>query len=146
MVVSFSQEKEFIVELFTMGWFVTRDITQSVKVINFESVYKIVINIFTTSPSSPLLHHRLSMSITLSTLRFQLALRLSDQFNLLYDADTLDEVLRAALAALSRVFGADLFISGLDESPETTLPEPFVHPLVVGAVAFALRFRAAGQF
>jgi hypothetical protein len=146
MVFSFSQEKKCIMELFTMGWFVTRDITQSVKVINFESVYKIVINIFTTSPSSPLLHHRLSMSITPSTLRSQLALRLSDQFNLLYDADTMGEALCAMLAELSRVFSADLFISGVDESPETTLPEPFVHPLLVGAVAFALRFRAAGQF
>lgn len=86
------------------------------------------------------------MSLTLASLRSQLSFRLSDHHNLVYDADTLDEALRASLAELSRVNGADLFISGLDESLETTLPESFVHPLLVGAVAFALRFRAAGHF
>ena len=86
------------------------------------------------------------MSLTLSSLKDQLALRLSDQNNLVYDAATLDEALRASLAELSRVNGADLFISGLDDALETTLPASFVHPLLVGAVAFALRFRAAGQF
>lgn len=86
------------------------------------------------------------MIITLSSLRDQLALRLSDQNHLVYDADTLNDALRSALAELSRVNGADLFISGLDGSLETTLPESFAHPLLVGAVAFALRFRAAGQF
>lgn len=86
------------------------------------------------------------MALTLASLRETLALRLSDQNNLVYDTATLDEALRSSLAEISRVNGAALFISGLDDSLVTTLPEMFIQPLLMGAVAFALRFRTAGQF
>jgi len=86
------------------------------------------------------------MSATLSTIRDLVEIHLSDSCNLVYSTDMLDEAIRSSLSDLSETVGCSLTITGLDEAEETTLPEEDEHVLIVGAVAYALTFRASGRF
>ncbi len=86
------------------------------------------------------------MPLTLTDLRTHIAARLSDPSNLIYSLTLLDESIRAALYDISRVSGAVLTLSGLDEAAETTLPPEDEHALIAGAVAYALTFHSSGRF
>jgi hypothetical protein len=86
------------------------------------------------------------MPLTLTDTRTLVATRLSDPNNLIYSLETIDESIRSALSDISRVSGAVLTLSGLDEAAETTLPEQDEHALIAGAVAYALTFHASGRF
>ena len=86
------------------------------------------------------------MTATLSTLRDLVELHLSDVGNLIFSTEMLDEAIRSALSDLSEIYGSALTLAGLDGAEETTLPEEDEHVLIVGAVAYALTFRASGRF
>jgi len=85
------------------------------------------------------------MTATLTTIRDQVEAHLDDASNLIWSTDSLDEAIRTALVELSRVSGTDLTLSGLDGAAETTLPDQDDHVLILGAVAYALQFVAAGD-
>jgi len=86
------------------------------------------------------------MPLTLTDIRTHLATRLSDPSNLIYSLTLLDESIRSALSDISRVSGAVLTLSGLDEAVETTFPAEDEHALITGAVAYALAFHVSGRF
>jgi hypothetical protein len=86
------------------------------------------------------------MTITLSTLRDWVELALGDTTNLIWSTETLDQAIRAALAALSGVYGATLTLNGLDSATTTTLEEGDTQALVLGATAYALASRVAERF
>ena len=86
------------------------------------------------------------MTITLSTLRDWVELALGDTTNLIWSTETLEQAIRAALAALSGAYGATLTLNGLDAATTTTLEEGDVQTLVLGATAYALASRVAERF
>lgn len=81
------------------------------------------------------------MPITLATFRDQLELRLADTTNLIYATASLDEAIRAALGDLSSAYGSAVQLENLDGAADSTFDEVDLHPLLVGATAYALRFR-----
>jgi len=81
------------------------------------------------------------MTITLTTFRDQLENRLSDTANLIFSTACLDEAIRGALSDLSGTYGTALQLKDLDGADSTTFEEVDLHPLLVGATAYALRFR-----
>jgi hypothetical protein len=86
------------------------------------------------------------MSLTLTTLRDRVSVHLNDTGNLIWSDAMLDSAIRSALLALGRVLDETLALAGLDGAVETTLADDDQHVLVVGAVAYALSFRASGRF
>jgi len=86
------------------------------------------------------------MTTTLTTVRDWVELALGDTTNLIWSTETLDQAMRAALAALSGFYGATLTLNGLDSATETTLVAADVQTLVLGATAYALASRVAERF
>jgi len=86
------------------------------------------------------------MTTTLTTLREMVEISLGDTTNLIWSTETLEQAIRAALAALSGVYGATLTLNSLDSATETTLEEEDVQVLVLGATAYALASRVAERF
>ena len=86
------------------------------------------------------------MSITLTSVRDQVETRLQETANLIFSTDTIDEALRGSLAELSGSYGAVQTLSGLDGASSTTFEEQDLNTLILGAVAYALRFRLVGKF
>jgi hypothetical protein len=86
------------------------------------------------------------MSITLTTVRNQIEIQLSDSSNTIWSEVTLDQAIRSALAELSQIYGSTLFLEGLDGAATTTIEAGDVHVLVMGAVAFALSFRISQRY
>ena len=86
------------------------------------------------------------MTSTLTTLREMVEISLGDTTNLIWSTETLDQAIRAALAALSGVYGATVTLNGLDSAIETTLEAADVQTLVLGATAYALTSRVAERF
>ena len=86
------------------------------------------------------------MTTTLTTVRDWVELALGDTTNLIWSTEALDQAIRAALAALSGVYGATLTLNGLDAATETTLEAADVQALVLGATAYALASRVAERF
>lgn len=86
------------------------------------------------------------MAHTLATVRDQLENRLEDSTNLIFSTSLLDEAIRAALNEISIAFGAAQTLSGLDSAAATTLEDLDLNALVVGAMAYACRFRLIGKF
>lgn len=86
------------------------------------------------------------MSLSLSSARDAVEIHLSDSSNLVFSPTMLDEAVRAALRALSGVYGSPQTLSGLDGAAATSFDPSDEHTLIMGAVAFALSFRAAGRF
>ena len=85
------------------------------------------------------------MTTTLSTLRDWVELALGDTTNLIWPTETLDQAIRAALAALSGVYGEALTLNGLDSATATTLEEADIQRLVLGATAYALTIRVSDR-
>jgi hypothetical protein len=81
------------------------------------------------------------MTATLSTARDQVEIHLQDLTNLIWSTTTIDEAMRAALAELGNAYGASLSLEGLDGALLTTYDELDHNTLLVGTVAYALRFR-----
>jgi hypothetical protein len=81
------------------------------------------------------------MSPTLSSARDKVATRLQDLTHLIWSTTAIDEALRAALADLGSVHGSSLTLEGLDGAVLTTYDALDENTLMVGAVAYALRFR-----
>ena len=86
------------------------------------------------------------MTSTLATVRDWVELALGDTTNLIWSTETLEQAIRAALAALSGVYGATVTLNGLDSAIETTLEAADVQTLVLGATAYALTSRVAERF
>ncbi len=86
------------------------------------------------------------MPPTLASTRNLIQLHLMDLSNLIWSETTLDEAVRSALADLSRIYGEPLTLSGLDAETITTFDDLDLHPLIEGAVAYALKFRVTGRF
>ena len=86
------------------------------------------------------------MAITLTTVRDQLEIRLSDSSNLIWSTNLLDESIRAALADISKVFHTVQTLSGLDGALLTSLDELDLNCLLVGSLAYAFRFRLINRF
>lgn len=81
------------------------------------------------------------MSFTLSTARTQVEQRLEDTANLIWSENTIDEALRSALAELSNTYGSAVALKDLDSALLTTYDDLDHNTLIIGAVAYALRFR-----
>ncbi len=86
------------------------------------------------------------MTITLTSARDQVEVRLQETANLIFSTDTIDEALRGSLAELSGSYGAAQTLSGLDGASSTSFEEQDLNTLILGAVAYALRFRLVGKF
>jgi len=86
------------------------------------------------------------MSLSLSAVRDAVEIHLSDSSNLVWSQSMLDEAVRSALRALSNVYGAPQSLAGLDGAAATSFDPSDEHALIMGAVAFALSFRAAGRY
>jgi len=86
------------------------------------------------------------MTTTLAILRDWVELALGDTTNLIWSTETLEQVIRATLAALSGVYGATLTLNGLDAATATTLEAVDMQALVLGATAYALASRVAERF
>ena len=86
------------------------------------------------------------MTATLSTARDQVEIRLQDITNLIWTSDTIDEALRSALGDLSTAYGSVLALKDLDGAASTTYEEIDHNTLLVGAVAYAMRFRLIKRF
>ncbi len=86
------------------------------------------------------------MSLTLTTIKERVSCHLNDTGNLIWSDIMLETAVRSALLALGRVLEVSLSLEGLDNAVETSLAEDDQHVLVVGAVAYALTFRASGRF
>ncbi len=86
------------------------------------------------------------MAHTLSTVRDQVETNLLDSTNLIWSTTILDEAIRAALVELSRIYGEELTLEGLDAAIETTFADLDVYVLIRGAVAYALTFRVVGRY
>jgi len=86
------------------------------------------------------------MAHTLATVRDQLENRLEDATNLVFSTAVLDEALRAALNEISNAYGEALSLDGLDAASETTFDDLDLNALVVGAMAYACRFRLMAKF
>jgi len=82
-----------------------------------------------------------NMTITLASLHEQLETRLSDSTNLVFSIDFLDEAIRAALGDLSNTYGSSAQIKNLDGATDSTIEEVDLQTLLMGAMAYALRFR-----
>ena len=86
------------------------------------------------------------MTITLTSVRDQVETRLQETANLIFSTDTIDEALRGSLYELSSSYGAAQTLSGLDGASSTTFEDQDLNTLILGAVAYALRFRLVGKF
>ncbi|MBG0785563.1 MAG: hypothetical protein H0S79_10720 [Anaerolineaceae bacterium] len=86
------------------------------------------------------------MSLTLSVAKARVSVHLNDTGQLIWSETMLETALREALQAVGRVLGEPLTLDGLDGAGETILPEDVEHILVIGAVTYALTFRASGRF
>ena len=86
------------------------------------------------------------MAHTLATVRDQLENRLEDSTNLIFSTAVLDEAIRAALNEVSLAYGAAQTLSGLDGAATTTFSDLDLNALVVGAMAYACRFRLMSKF
>ena len=86
------------------------------------------------------------MAITLATARDQLETRLVDATNLIFATSTLDEAFRASLGEVSNTYGSDVTLKDLDSAPATTFDDVDFVAVMVGATAFALRFRLFNKF
>lgn len=86
------------------------------------------------------------MTMDYLTVKERVSCHLNDTSSLIWTDAMLESALRSALRALSRVYGETLTLAGLDGAEETTLPEEDEHVLIIGAVAYALTFRASGRF
>ncbi len=86
------------------------------------------------------------MAISLTTVRDQIETRLQDSTNLIYATTTIDEAIRAALMDLSAAYGEVLKLDGLDLETETTFEDADLNVLIVGGVAYCLRFRLIGIY
>lgn len=86
------------------------------------------------------------MSLTLTMIKERVSCHLNDTGSLIWSDSMLETAVRSALLALGRVLEESLTLEGLDGAVETSLAEDDQHVLVVGAVAFALTFRASGRF
>ncbi|MGI6741208.1 MAG: hypothetical protein ACOX7C_06985 [Brevefilum sp.] len=82
-----------------------------------------------------------NMTITLASLHEQLETRLSDSTNLVFSKDFLDEAIRAALGDLSNTYGSSVQIKNLDGATDSTIEEADLQTFLMGAMAYALRFR-----
>lgn len=86
------------------------------------------------------------MTLDLATVCARVNVHLDDTARLIWSDAMLETAVRESLLSISRVMGDTLTLAGLDEAEETTLPADHQHLLVVGAVAYALTFRASGRF
>ena len=86
------------------------------------------------------------MTASLASVRDQVENRLIDASNLIFSTNALDEAIRAALGDLSSVHGSVLTLNGLDGASATIFEDLDLNTLVVGSVAYALRFRLVGKF
>ncbi len=86
------------------------------------------------------------MSLTLTMIEERVSCHLNDTGNLIWSEPMLETAIRSALLAIGRVLDDTLALAGLDGALETTLDEDDIQVLVVGAVAYALTFRASGRF
>ena len=86
------------------------------------------------------------MTDTLTTARDQVEIRLQDMTNLVWSTDTIDEALRAALGDLSSAYGLPQSLKDLDSAESTSYEATDHQTLLVGAVAYALRFRLIKRF
>jgi methyltransferase-like protein len=86
------------------------------------------------------------MAATLATVRDQLEYRLSDATNLIFSTNVLDEAIRAALNEVSNAYGEAVTLNGLDAAAATTFDDIDLNTLIVGAMAYACRFRLIGKF
>ncbi|MEA3326686.1 MAG: hypothetical protein U9R53_05180 [Chloroflexota bacterium] len=85
------------------------------------------------------------MTDTLSSVRDQVETRLQDPSNLIFSTDTIDEALSAALAELSNAYGSSQTLKDLDGAASTTFEDADLNTLIVGAIAYCLRFRFIGK-
>ena len=86
------------------------------------------------------------MPATLTSAKAQVAEQLSDLTNLVWSSSSLEEALRASLAELSKTYGEILTLNGLDGASSTSLEDIDTQVLILGGVAFAIRFRVMGRF
>ena len=86
------------------------------------------------------------MAHTLATVRDQLENRLEDATNLIFSTTALDEAIRASLNELSNAYGSAQTLNGLDAAAATTFSDLDLNTLVVGAMAYACRFRLMSKF
>ena len=86
------------------------------------------------------------MAHTLASVRDQLENRLEDSTNLIFSTTALDEAIRASLNELSNAYGSAQTLNGLDGAAATTFSDLDLNTLVVGAMAYACRFRLMSKF
>lgn len=86
------------------------------------------------------------MALDLTSVRNQIETRLQDSTNLIYATATIDEAIRAALLDLSTAYGEILSLDGLDLETETTFEDQDLNVLLVGGVAYCLRYRFIGIY
>lgn len=86
------------------------------------------------------------MAHTLATVRDMLENRLVDSTNLFFATAVLDESIRAALNEVSTAYGTALTLNGLDGAAATTFEDIDLNALVVGAMAYACRFRLIDKY
>ncbi len=86
------------------------------------------------------------MTASLTSVKTQLAIQLSELSSLVWSSNALEEAIRAALAEIAGTYGSTVTLSGLDGAISTTLEDADVHALIIGSVAHAARFRIFGRF
>jgi len=86
------------------------------------------------------------LALTLATAKTSIEIHLQDISNLIFSETTLEEAVRSALRALSRVRAEALTISGLDGASSTTVNSIDEQAIIEGGVAYAITFRAVGLF
>lgn len=86
------------------------------------------------------------MSASLTSVKTQLEIQLSELSSLVWSSNALEEAIRAALSEIAGTYGSTVTLSGLDGAISTTLEDADVHALIIGSVAHAARFRIFGRF
>jgi len=109
-------------------------------------IYQLQTNQFTILYSQLTTFLEITLSATLSTARDQVEIRLQETANLIFSTDSIDEALRASLAEFSGPYGSTQTLSGLDGASSTSFEDQDLNTLIIGAVAYVLRFRLVGKF
>jgi hypothetical protein len=86
------------------------------------------------------------MAATLASILSSAEQQLLDTTNLIFSDNLITEGIRSALTEISQVHGATLTLSGLDGAAATSLPDLDAQVLVMGAVAYTIRFRVMSRF
>ena len=86
------------------------------------------------------------MALILTTTKTSVEIHLQDISNLIFSDTSIEEAIRSALRAMSRVYETALTLNGLDGAVSNNFDETDNQVLIDGAVAYSLVFRAIHRF